>query len=113
MSTTDLECFSVIINRDFHRQLCLTAVHIPPSAALNNALEHLKQLGIFVKNKDLYWIMGDDFNNDLNSKNRDSNKISNIYAKTTTCIKQVGEQHTPVEVLGQCLSSDQKVTTKS
>lgn len=74
ISNENIEIMSSIINRKFKKKLCVSLAYIPPKGNVRKALEYLDKIGETVDGKNYEWMIGGDFNTNLNCSNCTSNR---------------------------------------
>lgn len=70
VSNKNIEMLTVLINRKFIKPIYVSVVYIPPTAVINESVAHLDQVADYISGRNADWIMGGDFNVDLNFKKR-------------------------------------------
>lgn len=82
VSNQDIEIMSTIIKRKFQRSLCVSVAYLPPTSKVELALQHLEKLYSHIDEQGYEWILGGDFNIDLNM-NKSTRLIRNFAGKNT------------------------------
>lgn len=67
-STPDIEILSVIIDRNFQPNLCISVIYIPPTANIQEAIKHMDCIAEEIAKENLHWILCGDLNVDLKDK---------------------------------------------
>lgn len=94
VSNVNIEEITVLIKRKCQKPLCISLIYLPPKAICDIAIHYLDKLCDLVSLKDNEWVLGGDFNIDLNcnkvSKKRrtlqlfaDKNLLTQVVKKPT------------------------------
>lgn len=92
VSNQNIELMNVIIKRKFQHWLCVSVVYIPPKANLELALEYLDKVSNYIEDLGYEWILGGDFNVDLNfGNNTKPNRLLRNFASSHTLTQLINK----------------------
>lgn len=70
VSNKNIELLTVLIQRKYTKPIYISAVYIPPTGNINECITQLDQIADYISSKNADWLLGGDFNVDLNAKKK-------------------------------------------
>lgn len=79
-SNQDIEIFSIILERKYQPNLCISVIYLPPTSKLSEAIKHMDAIADTILRNDLHWVLCGDLNiNLLDKKESKSHKLINNF----------------------------------